>query len=292
MEGAESKGCLGKADLDYGKVPQGLGCMLNAHKQRLTPDGLADAGEHASRLNTRLRYRVYYVEKCSSTQDLARELAEGGAAEGTVVVAEEQERGRGRLGRSWFSGKGGLWFTVILRPGQRLVNLLSLAVGVSVARALRSIGLPARLKWPNDVVIEGKKVGGILVEAFSGSGEEITALVGIGLNVNNDLPEELAETSASLKGILGRKLPRLPLLMHLLEEVDGVYTLLVEGRGKQVIDEWKSFSDTLGKAVKVVTQEGVFTGVAVDVGPLGELYLKTGSGEVKAFYSGDVIHLR
>jgi BirA family biotin operon repressor/biotin-[acetyl-CoA-carboxylase] ligase len=169
---------------------------------------LAEAGEHASRLNTRLRYRVYYVEKCSSTQDLARELAEGGAAEGTVVVAEEQERGRGRLGRSWFSGKGGLWFTVILRPGQRLVNLLSLAVGVSVARVLRGIGLPARLKWPNDVVIEGKKVGGILVEAFSGSGEEITALVGIGLNVNNDLPEELAETSASLKGILGRKLPK------------------------------------------------------------------------------------
>ena len=265
--------------------------MNESREDLASEDNLSEATKLVSNLGTRIRYQVYYLEKCGSTQDVARELAEKGAQEGVVVVAEEQENGRGRLGRRWFSGRGGLWFTVVLKPQPDALGLLSLGVGVAVGRLLRGLGISAGLKWPNDVLVDGRKAGGILVEGFTVPGDGIVALVGVGLNVNNELPPGLAEISVALREVVGARLPRLQLFMNLLREIDNVYLQLLEGRGEVILEEWRRLSVTLGKTVKIITSDGEYIGVAVDVGSLGELYIDTGDG-VRAFYAGDVVHVR
>jgi BirA family biotin operon repressor/biotin-[acetyl-CoA-carboxylase] ligase len=147
---------------------------------------------------------VVYLERCGSTQDAARELAERGVAEGAVVVAEVQEAGRGRLGRSWHSAAGGIYATVVLRPPPRALRVLSLAASVAVTRVLELLGLDAKVKWPNDVQVSGRKVSGVLVEAAAEPGGVAYALVGIGLNVNNELPPELVGAATTLREAAGQ----------------------------------------------------------------------------------------
>jgi len=255
-------------------------------------DDLSVAGACAARLGTSLRFSVVYLERCGSTQDAARELAERGVAEGAVVVAEVQEAGRGRLGRSWHSAAGGIYATVVLRPPLRALRALSLAASVAVARVLGLLGLEAKVKWPNDVQVSGRKVCGVLVEAAAEPGGAAYALVGIGLNVNNELPPELAGAAATLRGLLGKPVPRLPLLLKLLEELDDVYARVREGRWSEVLREWRGRSSTLGRIVRVETPEGAFTGLAVDVSEDGALLVRLESGELREFHAGDVVHLR
>jgi BirA family biotin operon repressor/biotin-[acetyl-CoA-carboxylase] ligase len=255
-------------------------------------DDLSVAGACAARLGTSLRFSVVYLERCGSTQDAARELAERGVAEGAVVVAEVQEAGRGRLGRSWHSAAGGIYATVVLRPPPRALRALSLAASVAVARVLGLLGLDAKVKWPNDVQVSGRKVCGVLVEAAAEPGGAVYALVGIGLNVNNELPPELAGAAATLRGLLGKPVPRLPLLLKLLEELDDVYARVREGRWSEVLREWRGRSSTLGRIVRVETPEGAFTGLAVDVSEDGALLVRMESGELREFHAGDVVHLR
>jgi BirA family biotin operon repressor/biotin-[acetyl-CoA-carboxylase] ligase len=255
-------------------------------------DDLSVAGACAARLGTSLRFSVVYLERCGSTQDAARELAERGVAEGAVVVAEVQEAGRGRLGRSWHSAAGGIYATVVLRPPPRALRALSLAASVAVARVLGLLGLDARVKWPNDVQVSGRKVCGVLVEAAAEPGGAVYALVGIGLNVNNELPPELAGAAATLRGLLGKPVPRLPLLLKLLEELGDVYARVREGRWSEVLREWRGRSSTLGRIVRVETPEGAFTGLAVDVSEDGALLVRLESGELREFHAGDVVHLR
>lgn len=260
---------------------------------RMLPiDDLSLAESCAARLGTSLRFSVRYLKLCSSTQDVARELAERRVAEGAVVVAEEQEAGRGRLGRRWCSTAGGVYATVVLRPPLRVVHALSLAAGVAVARVLELLGLDAKVKWPNDVQVAGRKVCGILVEATAEAEGAACALVGIGLNVNNQLPAELTGSATSLREALGRSVPRLPLFLRLLEELDRSYALAREGRWGDVLAEWRRRSSTLGRMVRVETPEGVFTGLAVNVSDEGSLLLRLESGELKEIHAGDVIHLR
>jgi len=255
-------------------------------------DDLSVAGACAARLGTSLRFSVVYLERCGSTQDAARELAERGVAEGAVVVAEVQEAGRGRLGRSWHSAAGGIYATVVLRPPPRALRALSLAASVAVARVLGLLGLDAKVKWPNDVQVSGRKVCGVLVEAAAEPEGAVYALVGIGLNVNNELPPELAGAAATLRGLLGKPVPRLPLLLKLLEELDDVYARVREGRWSEVLREWRGRSSTLGRIVRVETPEGAFTGLAVDVSEDGALLVRLESGELREFHAGDVVHLR
>jgi BirA family biotin operon repressor/biotin-[acetyl-CoA-carboxylase] ligase len=255
-------------------------------------DDLSVAGACAARLGTSLRFSVVYLERCGSTQDAARELAERGVAEGAVVVAEVQEAGRGRLGRSWHSAAGGVYATVVLRPPLRALRVLSLAASVAVTRVLELLGLDAKVKWPNDVQVSGRKVCGVLVEAAAEPGGVAYALVGIGLNVNNELPPELAGAATTLRELLGRPVPRLPLFLKLLEELDDVYARVREGRWGEVLREWRSKSSTLGRIVRVETPESAFTGLAVDVREDGALLIRLENGKIKEFYSGDVIHLR
>lgn len=245
-------------------------------------------------LGTSLRFYAHFLPVCSSTQDVAESLALQGAEEGTIVIAEKMEQGRGRLRRRWLASEGGLWFSMILRPPfVKNLQLITLLTGVSVAASIRkSFGLEARLKWPNDVLLNGKKVGGVLVEGKIESDSVHYIIVGIGVNVNNELPPELRETATSIHEALGVKAPRARVLIAILKEFDARYSLLLTGKGKEIVDEWKGLSETLNKRVMIITENERVEGVALDVLEDGTLLVKTGEGELREIYAGDVVHLR
>ncbi|ABL78885.1 biotin--[acetyl-CoA-carboxylase] ligase [Thermofilum pendens] len=276
-----------------------MGYVVESHPRRgyrlVSSDNLADANAVVAGAGRTLRYTAYYVKTCGSTQDVADALASQGAEEGTVVVAESMTSGRGRLGRRWFAGPGGLWFTVILRPQQmKHLQLLSLAAGLSVAKSVRGLyGIDARLKWPNDVVVGERKLCGILVEGKAEADALKYLLLGVGVNVNNEVPEGLEGVATSIKEILGHPVPRLPLLKAILAGLDGYYAALKRGEPGRVVEEWKTLSSTLGRRVRVsIVGGGVVEGVAVDVTSRGELVVQKDTGGRVTVDAGDVEHLR
>ncbi len=157
-----------------------------------------------------MRYRILIFDLLSSTNDYIKDLAESGAPEGTVIIAWEQTAGKGRLGRSWASPRGGAWFSVLLRPPilPERAGCISILIAVSLARAIREHwGVPVGVKWPNDLYVQYAKLGGILIE-LSCRSEKIAWLVaGIGVNVNNELPKETRVPATSLARELGRAVP-------------------------------------------------------------------------------------
>lgn len=241
--------------------------------------------------SSRLNYVIFSVERCSSTQDLAMSLFEQGYGEGLVVVSNEMSSGRGRLGRSWSATSGGLWFTLVLTP-PKLTNLqiLSLGVGSSVAKALRELyGIKAVVKWPNDVLVNEKKISGVLIEGRKSLG---TALfIGVGVNVNNEIPEELKDRAISVKEVLTHQVPRAPLLAKILQGIEETYFKLLEEKTEEILKDWRNLSGTLERKVKVITENGVIEGVAIDVTSDGSLIVEDPAGIKHVIYSGDVIHL-
>lgn len=275
------------------------GFIIVSHSRRgyklLMIDDLRLAGSCMDDIGGRLRYNIHYVESCSSTQDIADLLARQGAGEGTVVLAEEMTMGRGRLGRRWFARPGGLWFTIILRPEHvRGLHLLSLALGLSVVRALESLlGLRTGLKWPNDVLYSGKKLAGVLVEAKAEADKIRYVLAGIGLNVNNSLPAELAGTATTLMEIIGHPLPRIPVLRSILYWISRYYDVLARGIHDRLLREWRKYSLTLGRRVKAYTIDGeVIVGVAEDIAYDGSLIVRLDDGGRRMIGAGDIEHLR
>jgi BirA family biotin operon repressor/biotin-[acetyl-CoA-carboxylase] ligase len=216
-----------------------------------------------------------------STQTEARRLAEAGAPEGTLVWAEHQTRGRGRLGRRWLDEPGAsLLLSIVLRPRVDPGRLpqLSLVAGVAVAEAIRAeCGLPAALQWPNDVTVAGRKAGGILAESFVGPDGAPVVILGIGLNVNQTaMPGELGDRATSLRLEAGRPFDRERLLAALQERLLGWYRRwLAEGFGG-VREAWRALSATLGRRVE---RDGE-AGVAVDLGADGALLVRTDAGAV------------
>jgi len=237
---------------------------------------------------------IHYMERCSSTQDIADALAREGADEGTVVVAEELTSARGRLGRKWLAPRGGLWLTLVLRPSRvEHLHALSIAIGVAVAKSIEIMtGIKPQLKWPNDLVLSGRKLGGILVEARAEADRILYALVGIGINVNNEIPPELSGLAISLREALGKHIPRVPLLRSIVTHVFEEYDKLLEGKSSEVIHEWKNLSCTLGRPVRVrLVDGGTVEGLAVDIDRYGRLVLDS-SGRRIVIDCGDVEHLR
>jgi BirA family biotin operon repressor/biotin-[acetyl-CoA-carboxylase] ligase len=247
-------------------------------------------------LETRtLGRRIEYYEEVGSTNDIARELASKGAPEGTLVIAERQTKGRGRLGREWLSPRGGLWFSIILRPklAPGEVARLALMLGVVVARVLNAYGLRCRLKWPNDVLVRGRKVCGILTEIDAEMDRVNYVVAGIGINVNNevrDFPAEFRHAATTMKAELGREVARAPLLRHLLEELEEYYGRLAR-EDQAVLEEWRELSSTLGKRVRVVTQSRTLEGIALDIADDGALLLQLEDGRVERILSGDCLHI-
>ncbi len=245
-------------------------------------------------INTKLNFKVLYFEEVSSTQDVAFSLINSGVSEGTIIIAERQTKGRGRLGRKWLSPMGGLWFTIILTPSisPNYVTLLSLMTGCAVALGIQDItNVRPELKWPNDVLINGRKVAGILVEMLAEADRLRYALVGVGINVNNEIPKEVSDSAISLQQVLGRGIPRIPLMRAILRRFDELYQRLVRGDVNSILKVWRSLSSTLGRRVIVYLGEKTIEGIALDVDEDGALIVKV-NGEVRKVYSGDVVHLR
>lgn len=234
-----------------------------------------------------LRQKVYYLKEVSSTMDVAKKLAKRG--EEAIVIAETQTSGRGRLGRRWYSQRGGIYFSIILRPriGPAHAQIINLMAAVSVARAIRSLfNLEAKLKWPNDVLIRGKKVCGILAEMEAEMDVIKFVNLGIGINANN--PISLYEEGAtSIKEELGRDISRKELLMCVLNEIEKRRSLL----GKEIISEWKALSSTINKKVRIIMQDEVVEGEATDIDTDGALILRTDKG-IRRIIAGDCIHLK
>jgi len=246
-------------------------------------------------LGTMLEFRPFYFSHCESSQDVAELMASQGAPEGTIVICEVMSKGRGRLGRQWIAPKGGLWFTIILRPPKlRTLNLLSLLVGISVVKSIKDVaGVNASLKWPNDVLINNKKVAGILIEAKAKANKIEHVLIGIGVNVNNSIPKELKDIAVSIKSVAGRVISRVALLKSILKYLDQYYKLLLSGETSTIINEWIKENSTLGKRVLVKLVDGnEVVGVAESIDKSGRLVVRTMKGNTIVVDVGDVMYLR
>jgi len=237
---------------------------------------------------------IHFFRRVTSTNDIAKELAAKGAREGTVIVAETQTRGRGRLGREWASPAGGIWLSIILRPrvNPRDASKLTLTTSVAVARTINKLyHLKAEIKWPNDVQISGKKVCGILTEAVTIGKIADFAVVGIGVNANIDLqslPEPLRGSTTSLKTELEKEINREQFLSALLREVESYYKAFTRDKFDSVLREWRSLCSHLGSPVKVTSFDETLKGRAFDVDKDGALLVELGDGTTRKVVSGDI----
>ncbi len=234
-----------------------------------------------------------------STNTYAMGLAEKGAEHGTVVVAENQTKGRGRLGRTWASPPGGnIYMSVILRPSIQLREgtLLTIIAGIACCRALKDIsGLPVEIRWPNDLIISGKKVGGILTEIKASAGNIVFAVMGIGINVNSsaeDFPPDVKGTATSIRDETAKEHSIDVLIAGILRELQRCSDILAEGGKELILDEWRKSTTMLGKTVKAVLASETLTGVAEDVDEQGMLILRLPSGLLKKINAGDLTILR
>jgi len=275
-----------------------VGYVIESHPKRgyklLCIDDLSMVNTYIADLRTRVKFIAHYVPECTSTQDIAKSLAESGAPEGLIVIADEMSRGRGRLGRVWYASRGGLWFSIILRPKLlKSLQLLSLSTGLALVKALRDLfDIEAMLKWPNDVIYRDRKLAGILIEASAELDRVNYVVVGVGINVNNELPKEIEHIAVSLKQILGREVPRIHVLKAFLTKFDKVYVSLLRGSTESILSELRTYMGTLGKRVRVIFLSGEVEGEAIDIDNFGRLILMTKSGRRRTIEAGDVIHLR
>ncbi len=245
-------------------------------------------------------WSLHIYTTLESTNTRAVELAAEGAPEGTVIVADAQERGRGRMGRSWFSPPGAnLYASILLRPpfDPREAPKLPLTAGVAAAQAIGKVThLPVQLKWPNDVIVRDRKVAGILSEIQTNKGRIAHMIVGIGINVNlpeEAFPEDLRGTATSIRTELGRPISRSVLLREILAAVGRWYrTLLHQGFGP-IHKEWDALSCLADRPVQIdLLTRPALRGRAGSLDPEGRLLVKLESGKVEAIEAGDVRLLR
>lgn len=246
------------------------------------------------RLDTKIIGRnVYHFETIGSTNLFAKKLVKEGAEEGVVVVADVQSGGRGRKNRTWSSPEGGLWFSIVLYPkiSSQSVMLITMASSISVAQGIEEItGINSVIKWPNDLLINEKKVCGILTEIDAEMDSINYTVVGIGINVNNELEKELQKTATTLKLEIGTQVPKVELLKSILKSFDEKYSRLISGDCDFIRDSWLSYSNIIGKKIQVQDEETVATGKVTDIDDSGCLILNTENGNVR-IVSGDVIYL-
>jgi len=243
----------------------------------------------------RLGRSILFSREVDSTNEWAKESAMYGAQEGTVVIAETQTKGRGRLGREWISPTGGLWFSLILRP--RLCPAegvkLTFVAGLAVAKVLREMfGLDVETKWPNDALVNGKKICGIFTE-MNTTGETVNfVVVGVGVNANFNaekvFPEELTRVTTSLESELGRKVQLEELFKGLLERLENLYELFIKEGFNPVLEEWKGYAGFLGRRVEVTSPTERLSGLALDVDHDGALVIRLEDERTRRIFVGDV----
>jgi len=238
---------------------------------------------------------VYALDQVDSTNTFASRLAADGAKEGTLVISDSQSAGRGRLGRNWSSPPGmNVYMSLILRPGIPPVDapLITLAASVALAKSVNGLyGIDARIKWPNDLLIDGRKLAGMLTE-MNAEPERVRHIVlGVGVDVNmpkRAFPADIRDASTSVMVELGRKVNRAELVRGFLFELEQVYHMFLSGGRAQVLDEWRGLSCTLGRNVRIHAVSGYTEGLAVNVDDTGALVLKHPDGRLVTVTGGDV----
>ncbi|MDP2729665.1 MAG: biotin--[acetyl-CoA-carboxylase] ligase [Dehalococcoidales bacterium] len=232
--------------------------------------------------------RVLYHPSVTSTMEIARREARQGAAEGTLVVAGEQTVGRGRSKHVWLTPEGNIALSLILHPGLSCLPSLIMLASLAVARSIERVtGLSPQVKWPNDILINGKKVCGILIESdVQGSTVNYT-IIGIGINVNLKPADfaEIREIATSLSYELGQEVSYLSMLRCLLTELESLYLLLLSGGS--LYEEWRAKLVTLGKKVRVISGDTVQEGIAEEVTRDGGLLLRRPDGEFTRIVAGE-----
>lgn len=238
---------------------------------------------------------IRYFDRTDSTNLRAKAMAADGAPEGTLVIAEEQTQGRGRRGRNWFSPPGaGIYLSLILRPGilPQEAPRFALLTATAVAEAVREITmLETRIKWPNDILVGGRKLGGILTEISMEMDKVEYMIVGLGLNVNlarEAFPPDLQELGTSIQVEMGRFLPRLPLVRRILEKFEETYQEYQRQGFASIRSRWQAFTDMIGRTVAVDTMGRRFTGEVMDFDEDGYLVVREHNGGPVRLFSGDV----
>lgn len=260
-----------------------------------TPDRLFPF-EITYRLPTKfIGKKIYYFEDIPSTMDVAHNLAKQNTPEGTVVVAESQTKARGRFQRPWFCYRyKGIYFSLILRPeihpnSSAIFTLLS---AVAISEAIDKVTkATVEVKWPNDIILDGKKLAGILTELESEMEQVHYLIIGIGINVNNTT-EQLIDNAISLRQYKKESINRIELMRQILIALEKYYLLFKKKGVSFILDRWRFSSNTLGRMVKVIQQDKTITGMAVDVDNNGNLLLRKDTGIIEKVNTGDLVYCR
>ena len=264
------------------------------YKLRSYPD-ILNQHEIGSRMQTKWAGReVVFLDEIESTNIEARSLADRGAVHGTLVVADSQTGGKGRRGRSWHTPKStSIAMSLILKPELEAENasMLTLVQAMAVAKAIEEIcGLKAQIKWPNDILVNEKKVCGILTEMNLEMTEISSIIIGTGINVNQDsFPEEISEIATSLKIEKKRSQSRADLIERVCELFEEYFECFMETKDlSEFLEEYNSHLISMGRNVKVLDPKGEFTGEALGINAQGELLVKKENGEIVNVYAGEV----
>lgn len=235
--------------------------------------------------------KVFYFDKIDSTNKVAKETK---CCDGDLFISDMQTNGRGRMGKNWLSPSGcGIWMSIVLYPRIDMEKIMqvSLVAGISVCESLNNMyGIDCKIKWPNDIVCEGKKICGILVETKTEEKNVLKVIVGIGVNVNNEtFPDELSDLAVSLKQITGKKQKRVDIVNYILRCFEKNYKLLFcENKSELIIDKYKKKCINIGKKVVSFGKNGKICGTAVDISSAGELIILEDNGKKTTVNSGEV----
>lgn len=238
---------------------------------------------------------IQHFAEIDSTNNYAKKIASEGCAHGTVVVADRQTMGRGRIGRQWQSDSAdGLWFSIVTRPELEPENIqvITLAASVAVVEAIKETqGIICGIKWPNDIILDGRKLGGILTELSAEPGHVNYVVVGIGINVNQDLEHfdyEIRQKAVSLKMYDNKPVQRSKLLGSILTSFEKLYKSVLLGKNKDIIDKWSEYSVTIGKEVKVAYRNVEYIGTAQSIAADGRLIVKCKDGVTREISAGEI----
>jgi len=238
---------------------------------------------------------LHMMDVVPSTQDELRRLAEQGAAEGTLVIAEQQTKGRGRMGRSWVSPAGkGIWMSLLLRPPVPLplTPQLTLLAAVALSRAIsREVQVEIGIKWPNDLLVNGKKISGILLESAAEDERLRYIVVGMGISVNldaEDYPDDLLVKAISLKMASGNKISRSNLIASILDEFERLYELYLEQGFAPIRSLWEAHTVTLNNETTLYTPQGTLQGIPRGLDEMGGLRVELADGSYRTIYSAEI----
>ena len=237
---------------------------------------------------------ILCFRKVFSTNSIAKFLANHSADEGTVLISEIQTKARGRSGKKWEAPDGGVWMSLILRPNvpTARIGLITLATGVAIAKSIRSLGVDARIKWPNDVLIHGKKISGVLTEVNATFNEIDWIVVGIGIDSNlklEDFSEDIRIGTTTLTEELPSKVDENELIAIFLNEFEKVYQLYKDGEIETILKDWRDLADTIGKYVNITQTGGKVTqGYVVGINNEGSLIIERQDGTLEKIISGEL----